>query len=107
MVTATGWPPMRISSGSSTATWSRSCRPSGSRTTSTAAAEYGGASMGGNLLFGFAGERDVAVGCRAIRDDVVEDGAIPVDRSADVAGREVVGAALVGLLDLPSGEELG
>ena len=52
IVTATGRPPMRISSGSSTATWSRSLRPAGRRTTSTAAAEYGGASMDGNLLSG-------------------------------------------------------
>ena len=44
IVTATGRPPIRISSGSSTATRSLSVRPSGSRTTSTAAAEYGGAS---------------------------------------------------------------
>ena len=42
IVTATGSPPIRISSGSSTATTSVSRRPSGSRTASTSRVEYEG-----------------------------------------------------------------
>jgi len=42
IVTATGAPSMRISSGSSTATRSRSLRPPGNLSTSTGAAEDGG-----------------------------------------------------------------
>ena len=45
VVTAMGSPLLRISSGSSTATASLSVRPPGSRTTSTADAEYGGVSL--------------------------------------------------------------
>ena len=40
-------------------------------------------------------------------DEIVEDRAIAVDRGGDVARRELVGAALVRLLDLARGEELG
>ena len=40
-------------------------------------------------------------------DEIVEDLAIAVDGGGDVAGRELVGAALVRLLDLARGEELG
>src|SRR5204863_444395 len=43
IVTATAAPLTRISSGSSTATESRSCRAAGNRRTSTRVAEYGGA----------------------------------------------------------------
>src|SRR5205085_11355840 len=98
IVTATGRPPMRISSGSSTATWSRSLRPPGKRTTSTAAAEYGGApSMSVTLRFGLARQRDVRRGGGAVRHEVVEDRPVALDRRADVARRELVGAALVRL----------
>jgi hypothetical protein len=44
-VTATGSPPILISSGSSTATASRSRRRPGRRVTSAAAVEYGGAAI--------------------------------------------------------------
>src|SRR5688572_20963600 len=46
IVTATGSPPIRISSGSSTATTSVSVRPAGKRNASTTSVEYGGASLG-------------------------------------------------------------
>ena len=46
IVTATGSPPIRISSGSSTATTSVSVKPSGRRSASTTLVEYGGASLG-------------------------------------------------------------
>src|SRR4051812_7802411 len=107
IVTAIGRPPMRISSGSSTATRSCSLVPPGRRTTSTAAAEYGGASMTRNLLFYFAAERDVSVDCGAIGDDVVVYRAVAVDRCCDVARRDLSSAALGCLRDLPRREVLG
>src|SRR3954470_5835107 len=107
IVTAIGRPPMRSSSGSSTATRSRSLVPPGMRTTSTAAAEYGGASMTENLLFYFAAECDVGVDRGAIGDDVVVDGAIAVDRRRDVTGRDLIRSTLGCLRDLPRREGLG
>src|SRR5207253_7913418 len=96
IVTATGRPPIRISSGSSTATASRSLRPSGSRTTPTVEEEYGGAgsiatreSVLLRLRLSAPGRVRQLAG-RAAGDDVVEDRAEAVDRRGDVAGRQVV-----------------
>src|SRR5581483_5565686 len=96
IVTATGLPSMRISSGSSAATRSRSRAPSGRRTTSTSTAEYGGASTRGMLR-------------RAVerRDDVLVDGPVAVDRRADVPRRQPLGPTLERLGDLVRGVVLG
>src|SRR3954447_10739954 len=80
IVTATGAPPMRISSGSSTATASRSVAPAGRRTTSTDALEYGGASTAPRSLR--------LVERAAAADDVVEHRAVAVDRGSDVTGAD-------------------
>src|SRR5437763_3566138 len=104
IVTATGVPPMRISSGSSTATRSCSRPPPGRRRTSTAAAEYGGASMTPMLRL-FAGlVLDLAR--RAHRNDVLEDGPVAVERGRDVTRRDLVGPALDRPRELARSEEL-
>src|SRR4051794_21569134 len=90
---------MRISSGSSTATASRSVAPAGRRTTSTDALEYGGASTAPRSLR--------LVERAAAGDDVVEHRPVAVDRSGDVTRPDVALVLLDELRDLARSEELG